>query len=84
MIFNPVKPTQFVLAVQHPSSADLGLVPSGFGDAVWSFDLKNIVAPPCKADDPRHWWRGGGRDAKVCSKDGGDFVRALEKAGRRR
>jgi uncharacterized protein len=84
MIFNPVKPTQFVLAVQHPSSADLGVVPSGFGDAVWSFDLKDIVAPPCKAGGAGPWWRGGGRDAKVCSKDQGAFVRALEKAGRRR
>lgn len=82
MIFNPAKPTQFVVAVQHPSSTDLGLVPSGSGDAVWSFDLKNIVAPPCKRGAPMAGWHRG--RGQVCSKDGGDFVRALEKAARRR
>lgn len=80
MIFNPAKPTQFVVAVQHPNSTDLGLVPNGFGDALWSFDLKNIVAPPCKTGGG-HSWRG--RDVKACSKDNGQFVRELEHAGRR-
>jgi secreted PhoX family phosphatase len=79
MIFNPVKPTQFVVAVQHPNSTDLGLVPNGFGDAIWSFDLQGIVAPPCKPG-PRGW----DRDVKVCAKDNGQFVRSLERAARRR
>ncbi|MDD9933375.1 MAG: DUF839 domain-containing protein [Myxococcales bacterium] len=39
MIFNPRRPSQFVVAVQHPSSTDLDSVPSGFGDALWLFDL---------------------------------------------
>ena len=47
MIFNPTKPTQFVVAVQHPSSTDLAVVPKGFGDAVWSFDVKEVVPPLC-------------------------------------
>lgn len=43
MIFNPAKPTQFVVAVQHPSSTDLSAYPSGFGDALWRFDVKKLV-----------------------------------------
>jgi len=39
MIFNPAKPTEFVVAVQHPSSTDLETVPEGLGDAVWQFDI---------------------------------------------
>jgi secreted PhoX family phosphatase len=42
MIFNPAIPTEFVVAVQHPTSTDLGVVPDGLGDAVWSFNLANI------------------------------------------
>ena len=49
MIFNPSKPTEFVVSVQHPSSTDLEEVPGGFGDALWQFDLANIVPPPCPA-----------------------------------
>jgi hypothetical protein len=39
MIFNPAVPTEFVVAVQHPSSTDLTNVPNGLGDAVWSFNV---------------------------------------------
>jgi len=39
MIFNPLNPTQFVVAVQHPASTDLDNVPDGFGDALWQFDV---------------------------------------------
>lgn len=39
MIFNPAVPTEFVVAVQHPSSTDLANVPNGLGDAVWSFNV---------------------------------------------
>ena len=42
MIFNPVKPAEFVVAVQHPDSTNLANVPNGLGDAVWQFDLSNI------------------------------------------
>lgn len=42
MIFNPEKPTEFVVAVQHPDSTDLAKVPDGLGDAVWKFDLSLI------------------------------------------
>lgn len=81
MIFNPTKPTQFVVAVQHPNSTDLGLVPNGFGDAIWSFDLAHIVAPPCPQPSASLWGRDSG--VKVCAKDSGHFVRALQKAARR-
>ena len=42
MIFNPVNPTEFVVAVQHPDSTDLANVPNGLGDAVWKFDISLI------------------------------------------
>jgi secreted PhoX family phosphatase len=54
MIFNPAKPTQFVVAVQHPdTTADGAVVQAGFGDAIWSFDLENIAPPVCD----RYGWR---------------------------
>jgi hypothetical protein len=43
MIFNPAKPTEFAIAVQHPDSTDLAAVPNGLGDAVWQFDLSTIA-----------------------------------------
>lgn len=45
MIFNPKKPNEFVIAVQHPDSTDLTSVPDGFGDAVWKFDVSGAVKP---------------------------------------
>ena len=50
LIFNPVQPTQFVMAVQHPTSTDLDTVADGFGDAVWQFDIGAVVPPPCTSD----------------------------------
>jgi cell wall assembly regulator SMI1 len=63
MIFNPVDPTKFVIAVQHPASialADLDqdgvrdIDPEtgfptevGFGDAMWEFDITNVAPPEC-------------------------------------
>jgi hypothetical protein len=41
MIFNPVYPTEFVVAVQHPDSTDLTNVADGMGDAVWMFDIRD-------------------------------------------
>ncbi|MBD5777953.1 DUF839 domain-containing protein [Pelagicoccus sp. NFK12] len=42
MIFNPVNPTQFVVAVQHPDSTNLSNVQDGLGDSVWSFDISYV------------------------------------------
>jgi secreted PhoX family phosphatase len=42
MIFNPADPTEFHMCIQHPSSTNLGAVPNGMGDAVWTFNLANI------------------------------------------
>lgn len=39
MIFNPVNPYEFVVAVQHPDSTDLDNVPNGLGDSVWRFSI---------------------------------------------
>jgi hypothetical protein len=40
MIFNPLRPTQFVVNIQHPASTDLEEYPDGFGDAMWEFDVR--------------------------------------------
>ena len=42
MIWNPVIKTEFSVAVQHPDSTDLALVPDGLGDAVWIFNVTPI------------------------------------------
>lgn len=42
MIFNPRFPTEFSVAVQHPSSTNLAAVPNGLGDAIWMFNVANI------------------------------------------
>lgn len=42
MIFNPANPLEFVVAVMHPTSTDLAVIPNGLGDAVWKFNLSNI------------------------------------------
>ena len=55
MIFNPVLPTKFVVAVQHPTSTNLEVVPEGFGDAVWEFDLSKTVPPPCRSAGLDAW-----------------------------
>ncbi len=47
MIFNPKKPYEFVMAVQHPESTDLSNVTDGFGDALWKFDI-SAIAPSSK------------------------------------
>lgn len=49
MIFNPVKPNEFVLSVQHPTSTTLGKDKQGFGDAIWLFDISKIVSPVIKS-----------------------------------
>ena len=42
MIWNPIIKTEFSVAVQHPDSTDLALVPDGLGDAVWIFNVTPI------------------------------------------
>jgi uncharacterized protein len=54
MIFNPAKPTKFVVSVQHPDSTDLKVVPTGLGDAIWEFDLATTVPPLC-TDEKEHF-----------------------------
>ena len=54
MIFNPKKPTQFVVSVQHPTTTDLELDPTGFGDALWLFDVQQAKAPQCGRGEGRN------------------------------
>ena len=42
MIFNPKVPTEFSVAVQHPSSTNLAAIPKGLGDAIWMFNVSNV------------------------------------------
>ncbi|WP_308364286.1 MULTISPECIES: alkaline phosphatase PhoX [unclassified Microbulbifer] len=72
MIFNPAQPTQFVVSVQHPASTDL---PEGFGDAIWVFDLEEIVPPACD--------KYGARYSSTCSHTYDfRFVEQLKRAGK--
>jgi uncharacterized protein len=69
MIFDPRTPTEFVVAVQHPSSTDLAAVPDGVGDALWRFNLTHVQSPLCTVN---------GR-TKPCYKN---FVKELKRAHR--
>lgn len=77
MIFHPVDPTKFVVAVQHPASTALGDAdndgvrdnPDAFGDAVWEFDLTSVAPPACVG--PRSQWMTFNQDTnrwvRACS-----------------
>ncbi len=81
MIFNPAKPTQFVVAVQHPDSTNLDNVENGFGDALWLFDLKDVVPPPCKKG--RKYFSNGHKGTCTHTFDF-RFIKQLERAGKKR
>jgi len=85
MMFHPTDPTRFVVAVQHPTSTDLSIVPEGFGDAVWEFDITGVVPPTCDAERgnwPVYNWNIR-RWVSTCSSDEDfNFVRQLERLGR--
>lgn len=76
MIFNPAKPTQFVVSVQHPDSTGIA---SGQGDALWVFDLEDVVAPVCEKSK-KHTYHNV---VRTCSNDHDfNFVKMLERAGK--
>ena len=94
LIFHPVEPTKFVLNVMHPDSVllrDSAGAFNGFGDAVWEFDISDVVPPTC---DDRG--RFGSHDRwqpiynwhtrewiNTCSRDEDfQFIRQLERAGK--
>ncbi len=88
MIFNPAKPTQFIINVQHPESTGIA---GGQGDATWMYDLTNVVAPPCirdeneRDDEDRGMHRFGSKQAQVktCSKsDDSNFIKKLIRAAK--
>jgi hypothetical protein len=80
MIFNPIKPTEFLVSVQHPDSMRLSQVPDGIGDALWVFDLTDIVPPPCPSAS---MGEGGSRGrGQTCSNTADyQFIKLLNKAG---
>ena len=92
MIFNPAKPTQFIVSVQHPESTntkDAQGAYNGMGDATWLIDIKNVIAPPCEEEseegdhDDRHDGEGKNRKVKTCSSsDDSNFIHKLIKAGK--
>lgn len=89
MIFNPVEPTKFVVAVQHPNSTDLSVAPDGIGDAMWEFDVAGVQPPECTGprsafmtynQETRRWVRAcstqrdyNAIDQMVDSEEAGDF-----------
>lgn len=93
MIFHPTDPTRFVVAVQHPLSTALGdadndgLRDEGaedFGDALWEFDLSDVVPPTCNGSE--RWdfvtWNPEIRKfVSACSRTRDyNFVRQLNRA----
>ena len=94
MIFNPAKPLQFVVAVQHPASTNLENVDGGFGDAIWAFNVRQAVPPLCEQANGKRVKRGGPKavapgpaDHQAVSTctyaEESNFVRKLRRAGRR-
>ena len=79
MIFNPEKPTEFVVSVQHPRSTDLDSVPGGQGDALWKFDITDVVPPTCDRHDYKIS-RAKGMFITTCSFNRDfNYVRKLER-----
>lgn len=84
MIFNPAKPTQFVVSVQHPSSTNLDVVADGQGDALWMFDITDVVPPTCEKEQRynKHSFHNG-RYIKTCSHARDfNYVRKLNKTAK--
>ena len=80
MIFNPARPTQFIINVQHPDSTADAI--NGQGDETWLIDLKDVVAPPC-TDRKKFDWRYNYNQVKTCNDDSdSNFIRKLRRAGR--
>ncbi len=81
MIFNPVEPTQFVVSVQHPSSTDLNNVPGGHGDALWVFDITDVVPPTCEKGQRynMHSFHEGGHIRTCSHAHDFNYVRKLSK-----
>ena len=84
MTFNPVNPTEFVVSVQHPDSTRLTQVPDGFGDALWAFDLTNVVPPPCSNGKGKGKSKGKkkGKSQTCTHTNDFSFIKMLEKAGK--
>ncbi len=84
MIFNPAKPTQFVVAVQHPDSTNLDNIPGGHGDALWLFDVSKVVPPKCIKGYQKNRWRHHYKRVKTCSSTGDfNFINWLSARGYR-
>ncbi|MEM9622298.1 MAG: alkaline phosphatase PhoX [Pseudomonadota bacterium] len=96
MIFNPSVPYKFVIAVQHPDSVDIdrdrdedgmldfecaGETPHTCqGDAVWEFDLTNVVPPVCQKG-PVSFSRG--YRVETCVEDADlNFINVLSRSGK--
>lgn len=80
MVFNPVNPTEYVVSVQHPSSTDLTGVPGGNGDALWKFDITDVVPPTCDKGRYNRISFAKGRALTTCSFDSDfNFVRKLQR-----
>lgn len=82
MIFNPAKPTQFIINIQHPEST-LNEI-NGQGDATWLIDIEDVVAPPCAKKDKDE---GNGDSkfnrVKTCNESNeSNFAKKLIKAGK--
>ena len=76
MIFNPVNPTQYVVSVQHPDSTNIA---GGNGDALWVFDISDIVPPSCEKGERynRHSYSKGRYISTCSSTDDFNYIKKL-------
>jgi hypothetical protein len=80
MIFNPANPTEFVVSVQHPDSTNLDAVADGHGDALWKFDITDVVPPTCEKGQRYNYHSfHKGRHISTCSSSSDfNFVEKLQ------
>lgn len=81
MIFHPKDPSRFVISVQHPTTTNIA-VGGEHGDAVWEFDIADVVPPVCEDRGWKYYYYGKHK-VRTCTKAYDvNFQRKLGKAGR--
>ncbi len=81
MIFHPKDPSRFVISVQHPTTTNIA-VGGQHGDAVWEFDIADVVPPLCANGGYKYHYYGKHR-IRTCTKARDvNYQRKLNRAGR--
>ena len=85
MIFNPTDGSKFIVAVQHPASTGIQNEEgefTGFGDAIWEFDLSGVQPPECVKGwghgKNKRWGKGNGFGQGAFNHKAFRFVRTCD------